>query len=90
MKLFLNLVIFFFKKANTFYIQLLYKTRFFVNNVMCGYNLFLKLLTDGLSSIYFERSIEEANISKFITFIRKKTIQDFSNIKKNVILSRTY
>ena len=36
---------------------------------------------------------EEANISKFITYIRKKKKKDFNDffiLKKNVILSRNY
>ena len=31
----LNLVFYFLKKHNVFYIQLLYKMEYFVNNVMC-------------------------------------------------------
>ena len=56
----LNLVLFFSRKLNTFYIQLLYKVRYFVNN---GRNLFLVLLTNGLSTIYLEWSEVELDIS---------------------------
>ena len=35
----LKIVIFFFsRKHNVTYIQLLYKVRYFVNNIMCGWN----------------------------------------------------
>ena len=56
----LNLVLFFSRKLNTFYIQLLYKVRYFVNN---GRNLFLVLFTNGLSSIYLEWPEVELDIS---------------------------
>ena len=35
------------RKLKTFYIQLLYKARYFVNNIMCNWNLFLVFLTNG-------------------------------------------
>ena len=54
------------------YIQLLYKAIHFVNNVMCGRNLFLVLLRNGSSSIRLKKPKEEVNISKSITYIRKK------------------
>ena len=61
----LNFVSFFFPmKYNAFYIQLLYKVRYFVNNVMCNWN----------SSIHLEWLKKESNISKFITYIKGENI----------------
>ena len=34
-------------KHNAFYVQLLYKTKYIVNNVIYGWNLSLVLLTNG-------------------------------------------
>ena len=57
----------------------------FVNNVMCGWNMFLVLLTNGSSSIHLEWSKEKVDIHKSITYIRKKKkIQDLNNIKKKM------
>ena len=39
---------------------------------MCGWNMFLVLLTNGSSSIHLEWSKEKVNIHKSITYIRKK------------------
>ena len=58
----LNLILFFSRKPNTLYIQLLYKVRDLVNN---GQNLFLVLLTNGLFSIYLEWPEVELDISKW-------------------------
>ena len=73
----LNFVSFFFssKKHISFYIQLLYKTRYFVYNVMYGCNLFLGLLTNGSLSIHFEWRKKQVNISKFIIYFRKNNIR---------------
>ena len=67
----LNFVFFFSMKHNSFYIQLLYKVRYFVNNVMYDWNLILVLLTNGSSFINLEWSKDKTNISKFITYISK-------------------
>ena len=73
----LNLVHFFSRKLITFYIQLLYKVRYFVNN---GRNLFLELLTNGLSSIHLKWPKEEVDISKwFISFEWPKEEVDIVN-----------
>ena len=61
--------------------QQLYKTRYFVNNVICSWNLFLVLLTNNSSSIRLEMLKDEVDIIKFITYIREKK-KDFNNIKK--------
>ena len=52
--------------------QQLYKTRYFVNNVICNCNLFLVLLTNNSSSIRLEMPNEKADIIKIITYIRRK------------------
>ena len=70
----LNFVFFFSMKHNSFYIQLLYKVRYFVNNVMYDWNLILLLLTNGSSFIHLEWPKDEININKFITYISKAKI----------------
>ena len=52
------------------YIQFLYNVIYFVNNIICGWNLFLVLLTNDSSSIYLELPKKEVDISKSITYIR--------------------
>ena len=47
----LNFISIFYRKNTAFYIQLLYKKVYLLNNVMCGWKLFLVLLTYDLSSI---------------------------------------
>ena len=54
-----------------FYIQLLYKTRYFVNNVIYGLNLFIVLLPNVLSSIYLEWFKEEAETPVNLSLISK-------------------
>ena len=58
---------------------------------MCDWNLFLMLLTNILSFIFisFEFPKEEADLSKSITYIRKKKYKTLVRCKKNVILLRT-
>ena len=56
--------------------------RYFVNNVICGWNLFLKLLTNNLSSTCLKLPKEKANISKFITYIKKNKNKGLNNIRK--------
>ena len=48
--------------------------KYFVNNVMCGWNLFIVLLTNGSSSICFEWPQNEADISKSITCVGEKQL----------------
>ena len=62
-----------------------YKERCFVNNVMCGWNLFLVLLTNNPSSVNIEYPKVEEDMTKPITCTRKKKYFN----KKKVILSRT-
>ena len=73
---------FFSRKHNAFYIELLYKVRYFVNNVTYGWNLYILLLTNDLSSIRLKWSKKEADINKSITYIRNK-IEDFHNTRKS-------
>ena len=63
----LNFVSFFFlsRKHISFYIQLLFKTWYFVYNVMCGCNLFVVLLTNGSLSIHLDWCKKQVDISKF-------------------------
>ena len=49
---------------------ILYKTKYFVNNIICGWNLFLLLIND-LSLVHFKWLKGEADINKFIIYIRK-------------------
>ena len=60
------------------------KLRYFINNVMYGYNLFLVLLTNDSSSIYLKWSKNEANIIKYrhLYYQTKKKLQDSNNIQK--------
>ena len=72
---------YFFMMHNIFYIKLLNNTRYFVNSVICGWNLFLVLLINSSSSICLEEPKEKVDTIKFITSISKK-IQYFNNMKK--------
>ena len=40
--------------------------RYFVNNIVCGWNLFLVLIANNSSSIHFERPKEEIYIYIYI------------------------
>ena len=49
---------------------------------MCGWNLFIVLLTNNLFSIHFEWPKEEVNISKSITYICKKKYKTLITLEK--------
>ena len=68
---------FFSMKHNAFYIQLLYKTKYLVNYIMWGWNLFLMLFINSVSSICLEWPNEKAYINKSITYIRKNKFKSF-------------
>ena len=77
----LNLVFYFLKKHNIFYIQLLYKTGNFVNNVMCCWNLFwYSLQTVHTLYVLNDQKRNQINISISIIYIRKKKY--FNNIRE--------
>ena len=57
-----------------------YKEGCFVNNVMCGWNLFLVLLTNNPSFVNIEQPKVEEDMTKPITCTRKK--KDFYKKKK--------
>ena len=46
--------------------------------------------TNGSSFIHIKWHKQEVDINKSITYVRKKKIQDFNNIEKNLMLSRSY
>ena len=56
--------------------------KYFINNVILDWNLFLVLLINGSSTIYLEWFKEEAYIEVNQLLILGKKIQDFNNKRK--------
>ena len=68
-------------KHNVFYIKLLYKPIYFINNVICSWNLFLVLLISGSCSICLnDLKVKQIYINS--SLILEKKIQDFNKIRK--------
>ena len=65
MKVFKFCIFLYSRKSNEFSIQLLHKMKYFINNVIFGWNLFLVLLKNSSFSIHLKWPKNEADLSKW-------------------------